>query len=296
MELKKIGIVVRGSDAEAHKLAAHFAEQCLAEGITPIISADSLGKIDDNLSVLSHNPALQTETLKTIGTEANVTIVLGGDGTYLAAAAGLYGTSCPVVGVNLGHLGFLTDVSSQAIGRLLADLRQDKFKPQKRCYYLATLYEDGKKSWQQQFLNDAVIQRNANERMIRLTVDVGQWRVANARADGLIVSTPTGSTAYNLSTGGPIMHPNIDALVLAPICPHNLAFRPVVMPPKDICITLKTPTGHLSIDGRKSHMMAQGDQVVIEKSDHMLHMLVHKNYNFFDVLRDKFGWDQTVRG
>lgn len=293
MQIKKIGIVVRGSDKKAHKLAADFSDQCLDQGIHPVISDDSLGRIDPAFCVLSHAPNLDTEPLSTLGNTADVTIVLGGDGTYLAAAEGLHGTSSPVVGVNLGHLGFLTDVPSTSIPHLLEDLKNDKFVPQKRCYYLATLIEDGKQAWRQHFLNDAVIQRNADEKMVQFFIDVNQWRVAHTRGDGVIISTPTGSTAYNLSAGGPILHPTIDALVLAPICAHNLGFRPVVVPPNGVCITLESPTGHLSIDGRKNHIMKQNDQVLIQRSPHTLHMLVRKDYNFFDVLREKFGWDNT---
>ena len=293
MNLKKIGIVARGNDPEAHELAAHFAGVCSKEGITPLLSADSIATIEREKSALAHKPDLGVADLKTIGKEADVCVVLGGDGTYLGAAAGLYGGTCPLVGINLGHLGFLTDIPSFALDDLISHLREGKLKSQKRAYYMATLYEDGEKAWQQPFLNDAVIQRNADEKMVRFEVDAGQWRVATARADGVIVSTPTGSTAYNLSSGGPILHPNIEALVLSPICPHNLSFRPVVVPPRDIKVKLVT-SGNLSIDGRKSHTMAAGDYVLVEQTEHKLQMLVGSEYNFFDVLREKFGWDKSL--
>lgn len=295
MELKKIGVVARGNDENAHKLAANLARKCVAEGIEPSLSVDSLKTIPEDKSALAHMPELATKTLDKIGEEADVCIVLGGDGTFLAAAEGLYGaTNCPLVGVNLGHLGFLTDISVESVETLLTDLREDKFKPHTRDYYVATLCDAEEKCWQQPFLNDAVIQRNADEKMVRFEVDSGKWRVATARADGLIIATPTGSTAYNLSTGGPIMHPNIDALVIAPICPHNLAFRPVVVPTKDIHVKLINQ-GHLSIDGRNYHVMNPGDTVRIEKSEHVLKTLVHQDYNFFDVLRAKFGWDRSLQ-
>lgn len=294
MQINKIGIVARGNDEHAHKLAAGFAQACRKENITPFLSADSLETIPEDKSALAHMPDLEVLSLNKIGQQADVCIVLGGDGTFLGAAAGLYGAeNCPLVGLNLGHLGFLTDIPVETLDHLIDDLRRDKFKPQTRHYYMATLCDENEKCWQQPFLNDAVIQRNADEKMVRFEVDSGKWRVATARADGLIISTPTGSTAYNLSTGGPIMHPDIDALILAPICPHNLAFRPVVVPPKDIHVKLMNE-GHLSIDGRKCHVMNKGDTVRIEKSPHSLKTLVHEGYNFFDVLRAKFGWDRSL--
>lgn len=293
MNIKKIGIVARGNDPEAHSLAAHFARTCEKEGITPLLSADSIETIDPEKNALAHKPDLAVADLETIGREADVCVVLGGDGTYLGTASGLYGGHCPVVGINLGHLGFLTDVPPFALEDLISLLREDKLKSQERAYYKATLFENGKEAWQQPFLNDAVIQRNADEKMVRFEVDAGKWRVATARADGVIISTPTGSTAYNLSSGGPILHPNIEALVISPICPHNMAFRPVVVPPRDISIKVVTP-GHLSIDGRKSHNMQPGDYVLIEQSQHKLKMLVNSDYNFFDVLRAKFGWDKSL--
>lgn len=295
MELKKAGIVARGNDPHAHKIAATFARTCLQEGVTPLLSADSLETIPEEQSALAHMPELEVFSLQKIGEEADVCIVLGGDGTFLGAAAGLYGAeNCPLVGVNLGHLGFLTDIPEQTLPDLIPALHEDRLKAQSRDYYIATLCDEDEKCWQQPFLNDAVIQRNADEKMVRFEVDSGKWRVVTARADGLIISTPTGSTAYNLSTGGPIMHPNIDALVIAPICPHNLAFRPVVVPPKDIHVKLITQ-GHLSIDGRKSHVMSPGDTVRVERSPHTLKTLVHGDYNFFDVLRGKFGWDKSLQ-
>ena len=295
MKIETIGFVARGNDEKAHKIAANMAQKCIEEGIRPVLSADSLETIAHEKSALTHMPNLCVMPLKEISHTADVCVVLGGDGTFLGAASGLYQSeNCPLLGINLGHLGFLTDVPQEAIHHLIADLRQDKFKAQARNYYLATLCNENGQCWQQHFLNDAVIQRNADEKMIRFEVDSGQWRVASARADGLIVSTPTGSTAYNLSTGGPILHPNIDALVISPICPHNLAFRPVVVPPKDIHIRLMTD-GHLSIDGRKSHVMNPGDTVKIEQSAHALKTLVHQDYNFFDVLREKFGWDRNLQ-
>ncbi len=294
MKLQTIGIVIRGNDKHAHKVAQKFVKTCMERNVLPIISADSVDRIPENLSVVSLVPNVETASLKKISNTADAVVVLGGDGTYLSAAERLYKKDCPLIGVNMGHLGFLTDIPSSRLEKLLDDIATDKLKIEKRTYYKATLFQNGEEVWQAPFINDAVIQRNANEKMIRFELDAGTWRIADARADGMIISTPTGSTAYNLSTGGPILHPNIEALVLAPICPHNLSFRPVVVPPKEISITLETNHGHLSLDGRHTQTMHAGDKVVVEKTEHTLTMLVNEHYNFFDVLREKFGWDKNI--
>ena len=293
MNIKTIGLVIRGADVQAHKIATEFTTACLKKDIEVIVSIDSLDKLSTSETILNPLPQLQTAPLPEIGLKADITFVLGGDGTYLAAAAGLYATPCPLVGINLGHLGFLTDIPSEALTSIIKDILQNNFQHQQRRYYLATLYKNGKQAWQQHFLNDAVIQRNADDRVITFEAYVKEWQVAHARADGIMISTPTGSTAYNLSAGGPILHPKIEALIINPICPHNMAFRPVVVPPEEVTVTLTKAHGYLSLDGRKSHAITNKDKVVITQSTHTLNTIVGKNYNFFDVLREKFGWDRS---
>lgn len=284
-----LGLVIRANDEQAHKVAATFAENCMAAGFTPIVSDDSLKDLGPQKSIQAYTE-IKAQPLPEIAKTAKAIVVLGGDGTYLNAATRIYGSNCPLIGINLGHLGFLT---TGKLETFIDDLTHNRFKTHERDYYQATLLRAGKNLWQGPFLNDTVIQRNADEKMLQLTVDSTSWRVLEMRADGIIISSPTGSTAYNLSAGGPIMHPQIDGLVIAPICPHNMSFRPVVVPPSEICVTNESPSAHLSIDGRKTMPLQAGDQVVIEKTSHKLHMLVAEDYNFFDVLREKFGWDST---
>ena len=283
-----LGIVVRANDPKAHKTAADFIETCTDAGFKAIVSSDSLKDLPADKNVCHHAKDTEHDDLANIAKTARAVIVLGGDGTFLNAATRLYGLECPIMGINLGHLGFLTTGSLKTLVKKLQD---DDYKVNERAYYQAKLLRDGKEVWQGPFLNDTVIQRNADEKMLNLAVDHSTWRVLEMRADGLIVSTPTGSTAYNLSAGGPVMHPQIDALVISPICPHNMSFRPVVVPPSEIRITNESPIAHLSVDGRRTIPMDVNDVVLIEKTDHKLHMLVAEDYNFFDVLREKFGWD-----
>jgi NAD+ kinase len=144
---------------------------------------------------------------------------------------------------------------------------------------------------EQPFLNDAVLQRDAHEKMIEYAVDVGGKYMTAGKADGLIVASPTGSTAYNLSTGGPIVYPTVESLVLAPIAPHKLSFRPVVIPADEVVVTLRSPQAHLSLDGRANGVLKVGDKLIIRRSPHSLNLLHDAKRNFFDLLRLKLGWD-----
>lgn len=286
---RKLGVVVRANDKTAHKVAATFVENCFAAGFEPVVSDDSLKDLAKEHQVTTL-VEVASAPLTTIAPEALAVVVLGGDGTFLNAATRLYGTECPLVGVNLGHLGFLT---TGTLETLIDDLKNNRFQVNERAYFKATLTRNGENIWEAPFLNDTVIQRNADEKMLNLVVESHAWRVLKMRADGLIISSPTGSTAYNLSTGGPIIHPQVDGMVISPICPHNMAFRPVVVPPMALRIINESAAAHLSIDGRKTIPLQAGDVVVVEKTAHKLHMLVTEDYNFFDVLREKFGWDNS---
>lgn len=286
---KKLGVVARANDPRAHKVAAIFIENCLASGFEVVVSEDSLKDLATEHQVTTLVDVCAAP-LTAIAQSARAVVVLGGDGTFLNAATRLYGTECPIIGVNLGHLGFLT---SGTLETLTDDLKKDSFKVNERAYFKATLSRNGKNIWEGPFLNDTVIQRNADEKMLNLVVESNEWRVLKMRADGLILSTPTGSTAYNLSAGGPIMHPQVDGMVISPICPHNMAFRPVVVPPSALRIINESAAAHLSVDGRKTIPLQAGDVVIVEKTEHVLHMLVSEDYNFFDVLREKFGWDNS---
>lgn len=226
--------------------------------------------------------------------KAELAIVIGGDGTFLGAAHVLYGCPMPLIGVNLGRVGFLTEVDADKAAGVVTALMEGTLDVERRPYFLATVRRGRTLLMEEPFVNDVVLQRDAADKMISYALSVGGQPMSVTRADGLIVSTPTGSTAYNLSNGGPIVAPGLEGLVLAPICPHRLSFRPVVVPPAPVELTLHTAHGHLSADGRDLVNLNAGDVVTITRSPHMLYLMHDPARNFFDVLRAKLGWDTPI--
>lgn len=224
--------------------------------------------------------------------EDNIAIVLGGDGTLLSTARCLFGHNTPVVGINFGHLGFLTEIEGHEAADALSHILKGVFTVEKRPYFTVSITRDNVEILPSQpFINDAVIQRNADERMLTFSVNATDSFVTDMKADGLIIATPTGSTAYNLSAGGPIVSPAVDALILAPICPHTLSFRPIVLPPEEMRLTNSSPLSHLSLDGRRNIELKKGDVVKINKSQHHLTLLHHHKMSFYSLLERKLGWD-----
>ena len=223
---------------------------------------------------------------------ADLCLVLGGDGTLLYAArrVGVRGT--PILGINLGSLGFLTAhpvsgareaVEAFLAGTLLADVRP---------MLEAELWRQGFLLTRQTVLNDAVLAKGALARIMDMRLTVGDQDAGPMKADGLIVATPTGSTAYNLSAGGPIMHPSLEAFVIAPICPHTLTLRPLVVPASlPITITLKdAEDAHLTLDGQVGHRVLPGDEVRLRRADTRITLLQRPGTDFFALLQQKLHW------
>lgn len=223
---------------------------------------------------------------------ADLCLVLGGDGTLLYAArrVGLRGT--PILGINLGSLGFLTAhpvpeartaVEAFLAGGLVAD---------RRFMLEAELWRDGRLLTRHTVLNDAVLAKGALARIMDLRLTVGEQDAGPIKADGLIVSTPTGSTAYSLSAGGPILHPCLEAFVVAPICPHTLTLRPTVVP-ASIPITISlddAEDAHLTLDGQVGHRVLPGDRVSLHMSQASITLLQRPGLDFFGLLQQKLHW------
>ncbi len=220
-------------------------------------------------------------------------IVLGGDGTFLSAAMAIYGKGIPICGVNLGNLGFLTEMDASDLQDSLEIIINECGHEERRPYYTCSIIKDDKPVWEEQpFINDAVLQRHPDNKMVKFTTHVNGKLMNSTRADGVIISTPTGSTAYNLSAGGPILHPDVPALTLSPICPHSLTFRPVVFPATTLQITLdNADPALLSLDGRANHEITSGSIMVVEPSPYTLTMLHAHKRNFFGLLRQKLQWN-----
>jgi NAD+ kinase len=230
-----------------------------------------------------------------VATGAEMVIVLGGDGTLLAAARALAGREIPIFPVNLGHLGFLTAITVDELYTELERALRGEYRVAGRRMLHCELHrgEDLVGSWEA--LNDVVLTKASLARMIEVETRVDQHFVCTYRADGLIVSTPTGSTAYSLSAGGPIVFPSVAALLITPICPHMLTNRPVLVPDESVIQIVTRATGdeaYLTIDGQVGEPLRRGDRVICMRSEKYVHLIRPPRMMFFDVLREKLSWGE----
>ena len=225
--------------------------------------------------------------------QVNMIIVLGGDGTLLSVARLIKEEKIPLLGVNLGGLGFLTEVSLSELYPTLNRIFKNDYSLDPRITLSSTLYRAGKRIARHAVLNDVVINKSALARIIDLEVLVDGQFVALFKADGLIISTPTGSTAYNLAAGGPIIFPNMNALVLTPICPHSLSNRAIVIPDNaevEIILKTKNEDVFLTLDGQVGFALQPEDRVVIKRGKNKIYLIQSPRKNYFAVLRDKLLW------
>lgn len=222
----------------------------------------------------------------------DLVVALGGDGTLLGVARRLSGDT-PLLGVNLGNLGFLTEVGRTELYPTLVKVLSGDFELEERSLLQVTVFPREGSPQRFQAFNDAVIAKGARSRIVELNLSVDQHPVARYRADGMIISTPTGSTAYNLSAGGPILFPQLPATVLAPICPHTLSLRPMVVP-SSACIEVVLETRDeevfVTVDGQEGTTLAYHDRVQITRSRSCIHLVKTADRTFYDSLRGKLRW------
>jgi NAD+ kinase len=222
-------------------------------------------------------------------------IVLGGDGTLLSAARAMGANQVPILAVNLGGLGFLTSVTLDELYPVLEEVLEGKSKLSERMMLQAEILHDGKTSDKQIALNDAVANKAALARMLDFDVHVDGNHVGRYRADGLIVATPTGSTAYSLAAGGPIIHPDLDAFVITPICPHMLTNRPLVVPDTarvELDFAVSHEPVYLTMDGQIGFQLDAKDRVVITKSSHKVQVVKPPKMTYYEILRSKLRWSE----
>lgn len=229
-----------------------------------------------------------------LGRKADLLVVLGGDGTLLKAARMTAGTEVPILGVNLGGLGFLTEVRDRDLAEILENVLDGQFETEDRIMLEVTVTPaDGAPRPAGIGLNDAVLHAGASSRLLALSLTIDDRWVGEIRADGLVVSTPTGSTAYSLSAGGPIVRPLIPALVATPICPHSLAVRPFLFADSEVLQLSFGPPGitaRLTIDGAVGCQVAAGDQVGFRKASTVTRLVLPRGCSFYDVMRTKLNW------
>ena len=226
---------------------------------------------------------------------ADLYVVIGGDGTLLSVARSIASRPRPILGVNLGGLGFLTETSLEEMEQVLAEILEGRYVLERRMALDVALARSGKTIARQTVLNDVVINKSALARIIDLSLSIDRQFVTTYKADGLIVSTPTGSTAYSLSAGGPIIHPEMAALLIAPICPHTLTMRPLVVPERSrVEVTLRTGDSevYLTLDGQVGHPLRPRDRVRVRRGRLPVLMVRSGRTSFYEVLRHKLHWGE----
>ncbi|NYF80999.1 NAD(+)/NADH kinase [Granulicella arctica] len=227
--------------------------------------------------------------------QPNLVIVFGGDGTLLAAARAFARTETPILSVNLGSLGFLTETPLSDIYNTLQAWCENAAAIDIRAMMHTELHRDGKIYQEWDALNDVVIAKGTIARMADFSVEIDQQFVATFRADGIIVSTPTGSTAYNLAANGPIMMPSVNAMVVTPICPHLLTIRPIVVPGEStvtVHVVGVPNETYLTVDGQEAVELYLGDHIHCHRSQYSVRLLRHQPNGLFNVLRSKLKWGE----
>ncbi len=239
-------------------------------------------------------PGAAMMTPAEIGQHADVAIVVGGDGTMLGIARQLAPYKVPLIGINQGRLGFMTDISQEGMIPVLADMLSGKLESEQRSLLEGSVMRDGETIFHALAFNDVVVSRGATAGMAELKVEVDGRFMYNQRSDGLIVSTPTGSTAYALSAGGPLLHPSLSGLVLVPIAPHALSNRPIVVP--DACtIEIEIMGGRdisVNFDMQSLASLQHHDRIIIKRSAHTITFLHPQGWSYYDTLREKLHWHE----
>lgn len=287
--IKRVGIVVKPHQPDALKTLCGVVEWLHQRGI------ELIGGPEIERERIEHETgcAVQVVDSEKLPGIVDLMLVLGGDGTMIAAARLLGDREVPVLGVNYGGLGYLAEFRIEELYLALESILAESYAVQKRLMLAVELWRGEEQVTSGRVLNDVVINKSALARIIEIETHLNQQFVNSFRADGLIVSTPTGSTAYNLSAGGPVIYPSMNAVVITPICPFTLSNRPIVVPDESLIeLRLRTQNEEvaLTLDGQVGFSLQPEDRVVIKKSQTAFNLVQPMNRNYFDVLRDKLRW------
>jgi len=250
--------------------------------------------VDDNTSKSTPMHNADVMTRQKMGEECDLVIVLGGDGTLLSVARSLARFDVPVIGVNLGTLGFLTDIPAPQVIERLADILDGKYMADQRMFLHVSIMRDGEEINESIAFNDVVVHKWEEARMLEFETVIDGLYVNKQRSDGLIISTPTGSTAYALSGGGPIVQPSLNAFVLVPICPHTLSQRPLVINSNSKVELTISASGHaraqVTCDGQINLGVMAGDKISISRLDANITLIHPDDYSYYEILRAKLHW------
>ena len=279
--MKKIGLVVKPD--EAVQARADLFEAWLKERSVEVAR--------NNIS--AHGPSSDQDPESFAPPELYCVFVLGGDGTFLSAVRWIGNSSTPVLGVKFGEVGFLADTTESSLAQAAEAVLKGKFTTVSRMRLQVTVLRGDTEFTRKTILNDVVINRGALARLAHVQTYIDDQFLTEYRADGLIIATPTGSTAYSLAAGGPIVHPAVDSILLSPICPFTLTNRPLIVP-ADVCIKLKLARGasdiFLTFDGQAGLEIDERDTIVVRKDAHPVHMIILPEHTYYDVLKTKLRW------
>lgn len=283
MEARAVGICVKPGERQLAGLVRELESWLEARGIRALPDPEA-GRWTHAESRLRHD----------LAGEADFVVVLGGDGTLLAVARAIGERDVPILGVNLGTLGYLAETSREDLLPNLASVLADRFRSERRMRFDVRVLRGDEELGRFIALNDAVVSNTALSRMVHLETTADGEAVTTYHADGLIVATPTGSTAYSLSAGGPLMLPMAEAILLTPISPHTLTQRPLVLPP-DLVVEVAVQASRggqvqLTVDGQVGRPLEDGDRVRVQRSPHPARLLAPPGRNRFEAMRTKLGW------
>ncbi len=284
--MERIGIIAKRNKPEAIKVVKDLIEWSKDKQVECFI--------DPEMAEFIRHPSLDKEQMPL---SVDMVVVLGGDGTLLAAARTIQKRRVPILGVNLGGLGFLTAITLDELYPMLENILRGDYKSDERMLLKARIWRKEKVIDEFTVLNDVVINKGALARIIELETSVDHEYLSALRADGLIISTPTGSTGYSLSAGGPIVYPSLQSIIITPICPHTLTNRPIIVPQEaTIRVTLcsKEEEVFLTLDGQVGFKMEVHDRVEVKKGEGFITLIKSPSKGYFEVLRTKLMWGGDI--
>ena len=282
--MKRINIVCKRKNKDAIEIAKKIIDG-LGKEIEIYLDEDSARLIGFDKQI----------ELEHVGEGADIIVVLGGDGTLLSVARHVKDREVPILGVNLGGLGFLTEISIEELPEMMEEIIRGNYEISRRIMLDVGVIRDGTTVFELTILNDAVITKDALARIINIGTYVNDEYLTMIRGDGLIISTPTGSTGYSLAAGGPIIYPSLKNIVVTPICPHMLTNRPIILPEDmDIKAVLMSKDERviLTLDGQVGFPLEYGDEVIVKESIHTVGLIKSATKDYFEILRTKLKWGE----
>lgn len=284
-EFRIIALIGKYQSTDVAEALCRMVEFLRSRGLEVWLEADTA-------EAVGHHGNVRVAEFDEIGQGADLVIVMGGDGTMLTAARALAGHTLPLVGVNQGRLGFLTDVSHDEMFMRVGEILDGHYLRERRSLLEAEVWREGQRVFSNTALNDIVLSRGEIGRMIEFELHVDGEYIYSQRSDGMIISTPTGSTAYALSANGPILHPRLAGIVLVPLCPHGLTYRPLALAQESSVelVILGSREGVVYCDGQTLFEAREGDSLRVMRSHQGVTLLHPENYSYFAVLREKLHW------